>query len=205
MILSFSLTSNLALAQEKGTVVYFMKTNSSAKLYLKIKFHENMVVPLNPIMYTYPEIYNLYYNDTIKVVPTESSVQTTPPYGINTTETITAKNNITGTFEIFVGGCTNSSFVPLVVGLNESKVDPQIFHNFHSGWVSLSCPPVDAFISQTKIIGYSGLIPKIISENSNTWINPTQSSTIPEFPFVIPILIISIGSLITFYRIRFRN
>ncbi len=181
IVLSFSLLSGLASAQENGTVVYFMKTNSSARLYLKVTFNENNVVQLYPIMYTYPEIYNLYYNDTIKVVATEGSVQTTSPHNVNATEIITTKDNIHGTFEIFVGGCTKSSFIPLVVGLNESQVNPKIYQNFHSGWVSMTCPPIDAWISQTKVIGYSGLTPKIISENS-TWINPTYSSTMQFFP-----------------------
>ncbi len=181
IVLLLSIISNSAFAQENGTLVYFMKKNSSAKLYLKVMFSADTNVPLYPIMYKYPEIINLYHNSSIGIIPTPSSVQSSSQSSYNVTYTITAKSNIAGTFELDVGGCTNSTFVPLVMGLNESQVDPQIYRNFHTGWVSMSCPPVDAFISQIYVIGYSGLTTKIASENS-TWINPTHVSTWQFFP-----------------------
>src|SRR5579885_1118934 len=99
-------TSYLAYAQiphiqENSTLVYFMKTNSSANLYLKIMPTENVGVRLYPTVYHYPEIFNWVSNDSISIVPTLSSMQGTPQSSVNATYTITAKNNITGTFEIF--------------------------------------------------------------------------------------------------------
>ena len=169
-------------AQENGTTVYFMKPDSPTKLYLSMTFLPNWSVKIYPFIYKYPEIDNLSGNQSFSIISTPNSVQNTQQSSYNVTYTISAKSNIAGTFELFTGGCTTSSFIPLIIGLNESQVNPQIYRNFHSGWVSLSCPPNSALFKEIKITSYSGLIPKIASENSNTWINPTQSSTIPEFP-----------------------
>lgn len=94
---------------------------------------------------------------------------------------------------------------PLVVGLNESEVDPSIFYNFHP-ITCVFCPAFSTLPPSEKVLGYSGLVVKTFSENSTTWQTPTQlSSTVPEFPFTIPILTISVVSLIVFYRIKIRN
>jgi len=201
ILLVLSLTFSLASAQENGTTVYFMKPDSPAKLYLNMTFVPNWSVQIYPFMYKYPEIDNLYGNQSFSIIPAPSSIQNTQQSSYNVTYTISAKSNIAGTFELFTGGCTTSSFIPLVIGLNESQVNPQIYRNFHSGWVSLSCPPNSALFKEIKITSYSGLIPKVASENSNIWINPIQSSTIPEFPLVIPILIMGIASFIIMSRL----
>ena len=133
-------------------------------------------------MYKYPEIDNLYGNQSFNIVSNPSSVQNTKQSSYNVNYTISAKNNIAGTFELYAGGCTNSSFIPMVIGLNESQVNPQLYRNFHSGWVSHSCIPNGALFKTIKIMGYSGLIPKVVSSSSNIWINPAQSSDIPELP-----------------------
>lgn len=184
-----------------------MKTNSSAKLYIEFTFRYNGGAEAYPRVYQYPDSFAvLTPADSISVVPTTNTFQGESQSNFNVTYTITAKNNTSGTFQLFMGaGCTDGSFYPLVVGLNESKVNPQIYRNFNHGWKSLTCPPFQTVINHTKIIGYSGIIPKIVSDNSNTWINPTQSSTVPEFPFAILILIISIASLIMFYRTKISN
>lgn len=50
---------------------------------------------------------------------------------------------------------------------------------------------------------------KIVTLNINGTQNiqtaPKQSSTVPEFPFAIPILIIAITSFIVIYRLKFHN
>ena len=200
IVLVLSLTFSLASAQENGTTVYFMKPDSPAKLYLNMTFVPNWSVQIYPFIYKYPELDNLGDNQSLSIFSMPSSIQNTQQSSYNVTYTISAKSNIAGTFELYAGGCTNSSFIPLVIGLNESQVNPHIYRNFHSGWVSLSCLPSSVLFNEIKITSYSGLIPKVASENSNIWVNPTQSSTIPEFPLVIPILIIGIASFIIMSR-----
>ena len=198
---SFAL--NLASAQETNNYVFFMKTNSTAKIYTEFIFpvvnNASWTLPTSTKVYEYPEINGGGAQvDSIPVTVEPNSFMVSQ-HDVNVTYAITAKNDTKGTFEIYTGVC--GFFYPLVVGLNESEVDPKIFYSFYKGMYF--CPNYRTPPPTVNLVGYSGLVSKTFSENSSTWGNPAQSPAVPEFPFAILILIISIGSLIVFYRIKF--
>lgn len=114
----------LASADSIGGPVYFMKTNSTAKLYTEFSFREVGDTSLKPEVYSFPTTGTPLNSFTIVADPSQLNPKS-PQRNLDVTFTITAKNNITGTFGIFIGlPCTGIAWYPLVVGLNESKVDP---------------------------------------------------------------------------------
>ncbi len=179
LVLSLSLIPSFESAFATSESVFFMKANSTAKLYAELTFRivEGSWTPY-PEVYSYPLVNGNYVNVgsiTIRAAPNSFAV--TQP-NVNVTYTIITKNDTRGTFLIFTGAWGYS--YPLVVGLNESEVNPKKFYNFQP-INCVFCPSMTTEPPREKVIGYSGLITKIASENS-TWINPTHASTWQFFP-----------------------
>ncbi len=76
--------------------------------------------------------------------------------------TITAKNNLKGVYNMPLFHPCGGHSPLLVVGINESKVNPSIFYNYFTS--SFSCPVYTPQADQT-IVNYSGIISKNITVN----------------------------------------
>jgi hypothetical protein len=200
-VISSSITFGHALAQETGNLVFFMKANSTANFYAEFTFpRPSGSLALSPNVYPYPEINGGGVPVNTIPVMVEPKSLVASQHNINVTYTITTKNNIKGIYEIDAGTCAR--FYPLVVGLNESEVDPAIFHSFyHRGFF---CESMNTLPPMINITGYSGMTIRTFSENSSTWGTYPQPSTttVPEFPFAYTVLAISMITLVIFYRIR---
>lgn len=118
---------------------------------------------------------------------------------IAVTYTITAKNNSKGVYALYLYFC---GLQPLVIGLNESQVDPVIFNKYFTA--VYDCPSMNSD-PDLKITGYSGILHKNIQINS-IGLDSTHPSaaSVPEFPYAMLLLVTSFVSLIIFYRIKFR-
>ncbi len=195
-----SLTSSLASA-DTNTSVFFMKANSSARINIEFTFSTVGNWTLYPLIYSVPNSGGPV--GSIIVVTEPSSLNLTISQSkYNVTYTITPKNNVTGAFEIYTGFCGN--YYPLVVGLNQSKVNSKIFEGFGNG-DNFGCSPYEPNIRTENVVGYSGMLPVTLSENSSTSGLPLQSSATPEFPFAEIVLLISIASLVVFYRLYLKS
>lgn len=186
-------------ASASAASVFFMKANSSAKINIEFTFSSTGNWTMNPLVYSMPSTGGPV--NSIAVVADPGSLNVTifqPKYDI--TYTMTPKNNVTGIFEIDTGFC--GRYYPIVVGLNESEVDPKIFKGFNNG-TNFGCSPYQPDIHSESVIGYSGIIPLTLSADSEIWNKKVQSSVVPEFPIAISVLLISIILLIVFYRIKF--
>lgn len=198
--LPLSILSGHVYAQEIKNSIFFMKTDSTAKIYTQLTFHEvrGSWTPF-PTVYSYPPINGNYVKaDSFSIVAEPNSFDVTQ-HNINVTYTIITKNNTKGTFEIFTGSWGYS--YPLVVGLNESEVDPSIFYNFHP-INCVFCPAFTTTPPSEKVVGYSNMVAKTLSNDSTTWITARPSSAVPEFSFAIPVLLISICLLIFYTKVQ---
>lgn len=144
---------------------FFMKTNSTAKIYANFTFPmtNNRTWNLSPGIYAAingPPVTVDSRNMTITAEP--NSFTGNKNY-VNVTYTITAKNNTRGVYALFLYFCGLS---PLVVGLNESAVNPTIFEKYFTA--SYSCPAMGGYTPEMKIVGYSSIISKTINININT-------------------------------------
>ncbi|MDE1876871.1 MAG: hypothetical protein KGH86_08640, partial [Thaumarchaeota archaeon] len=61
---------------------------------------------------------------------------------------------------------------PLIVGLNESEVKPEIYKQFFTA--SYNCPAMFDFTPKMKIVGYSGIISKTINIDANNTSKPSS-------------------------------
>lgn len=197
VVISVSLASSLASADNS---VLFMKANSSAKINIEYTFSRIGNWTLYPSIYP---VQNSGGPSSSIIVMANPSFLNMTFYQLknNITYTITPKNNTIGTFEMYTGFCGH--YYPLVIGLNKSEVNPKIFDSFNTG-DNFGCSPYEPDIHTESIIGYSNMIPVTFSANSSMGNMPTQSLTIPEFPFVIPVLLVSIMSILVFYRMTLR-
>lgn len=199
IVLSSLFASSLVSAD--ATTVFFMKADSSAKINIEYTFSDVGNWTLYPSIYPMPNSGGTTSSVIAMAIPSFFNV-TTPQNKYDVTYVVTPKNNVTGAFEIYTGFC--GRYYPIVVGLNQTEVNPKIFENFNNG-VNFGCSPYQPDINTEHVVSYLGITPVSLSENSSTWSMSMQSSTTPEFPFAISMLIISITSLIIFYRIMIRN
>src|SRR2546427_923983 len=141
--------------------VLFMKTNSTAEIFMKWN-------PYHLSSGTYNVTKEIYRTNSDDPNPIQSSDLTInsvlSTINLNTsstivTYTITAKNNIKGIYDIPLRFCGGYSPL-LVIGLNESEVDPLIFYNYFAALPT--CPAYTPPADQT-IINYSGIISKDIT------------------------------------------
>gem|GEM_PF-2772077 len=195
VVLSASFASSLASADNS---VLFMKANSSAKINIEYTFSRIGNWTMYPSIYP---VQNSGGPSSSIIVMANPSFLNMTFYQLknNITYTITPKNNTIGTFEMYTGFCGH--YYPIVVGLNKSEVNPKIFDDFNTG-DNFGCSPYEPNIRTENVIGYSDIIPITLSENSSMENTQVQSLAIPEFPFVIPILLASMMSILIFYRMK---
>lgn len=174
---------------------YFMKTNSTAKIYANFTFP----VPSNKTWILSPGIYATINGPPVTIDSKNMTIMAEPnsftgsKNYVVVTYTITAKNNTKGVYALFVYFCGLS---PLVVSLNESEVHPEVFEKYFTA--VYNCPAMSGDTPEMKIVGYSGMISKPIQINvNNTSKQPlediaqdkTQVNTILlPLLFVIPVV-----------------
>jgi hypothetical protein len=168
MVLPSLLTFGIASAIDMGSPVFFMKTNSTAKIYTEYRFPEGAAeqpdITYNQVDVS-PQVYP--FNLSGGFVSTNGSVTISAdpnsiPFSQNNTNvtlTITAKNNIKGIYALFFTDQICSVHEPIVIGLNESQVDPLTLESFyHSG--PAFCPMETTSPPTVNIVGYSEMIPE---------------------------------------------
>lgn len=178
---------------------FFMKTNSTAKIYANFTFPviNNRTWSLSPGIYTAingPPVTVDSQNMTITAEP--NSFTGNKNY-VNVTYAITAKNNTKGVYALFLYFCGLS---PLVVGLNESEVNPDIFEKYFTA--SYNCPAMSGYTPEMKLAGYSGIISKTININVNNTSEPSQehgthdnaqtNNILIPLLFVVPVAILCV-------------
>jgi hypothetical protein len=82
------------------------------------------------------------------------------------------------------------------LSLDQTNMGFAASYTFEGKNYTASTPPMTDLYNDTRTWQYDG----------NKWTFAEQNTvTIPEFPFTIPIFLVSIASLIIFYRVRFRK
>ena len=166
--------TGMVLPAAQGTTgnVLFMKSNSTGHIYADYTFQ----VLGNKTWNFMPEILASIHDPT-PLAPKDLFITAFPETIIenknNTlvTYSITAKNNVKGVYALSLSFC---GLTPLVVGLNESQVSPAVFNDFFSA--VYNCPAMMDSVPNLNIVGYSGMISKIISTNpDNTNITSSVS------------------------------
>lgn len=173
-LLSITLiNTNLPAAQGISGSAYFMKSNSTAKIYA------DFTIPVldNQSWDVKPEIVTSLDDFTTKqpglTIDAQPSSFIKNMHHVHVTYTITAKDNAKGVYPLFLFFCGTS---PLVVGFNESEVNPAIYNKFFTA--AYSCPAISTGTPDMNIIGYSGIISKTLSIDSNNTITVTYVSTL---------------------------
>lgn len=147
-------------SETKSNSVLFMKTNSTGEIFMKWS-------PYRLIDSTYDVTLNVYRIGSPLSINSSDLTITPNPEFINFNKgpaiieyTITTKNNVKGVYDMQLFRPCGEYSPLLVVGLNESKVNPSIFYNNFVS--SSSCPAYSPPADQT-IINYSGIISKNIT------------------------------------------
>ena len=104
--------------------------------------------------------------------------------------------NDLGDITVWVPQCDKCPNFTIMLGTRDNSYQ-QVLYN------ATSTPEYPAISSDGRYVAFA-------SEANSSWDNPkedgiyliTLSTPVPEFPFMIPILLISITSLILFYRMR---
>ncbi|MDH2906777.1 MAG: hypothetical protein PXX83_01635 [Candidatus Nitrosotalea sp.] len=172
IMLSIPLIMELPHVQASEGRALFMKTNSTGQIFANFTFP----VPNNRTWNLSSGIYLGLTGQPVQIDPKNMTIVAEPnsfvasKENVTVTYTITVKNNTKGIFALFLYLCGES---PLIVGLNESEVSPDVYNQFfnavyHCGVISGSTPKMN-------IIGYSNLISKIIDIDSNNTIKSVQT------------------------------
>src|SRR2546427_2176999 len=159
--------------------VLFMKSNSIAHLYMKISTSSNnQMVGVSQINVYDANLTNPNALDIsdLTLIPNRTSV-TLDDNGSVVDYTITAKNNLKGIYAIQLGFCGLS---PIVVGLNETDIDPSILLKFFTA--VYHCPAMTSNTPNYEIIGYTGIISKTLTVSENRTVhtervNPSINSS----------------------------
>ncbi len=178
----FLFSTILVLPAAQGTTgnVLFMKSNSTGQIYADYTFRELS----NQTWNFMPEILASIH-DSNPLAPKDLIITAFPETIIknknNTfvTYSIMAKNNIKGVYALSIFSC---GLTPLVVGLNESQVSPAVFNDFFSA--TYNCPAMTSSIPDLNIVGYSGMILKIISINPD---NTNITSSVNQLEISSPL------------------
>ena len=147
----------------RGTAL-FMESNSTGKIYANFTFPELNNKTWNISSGVYASINDgapITIDSKNMTITAEPNSFTGEKNNVIVTYTITAKNNTKGVYALFLYFCGLS---PIVVGLNESEVNPVIFDKFFTAFYE--CPAGSEDMPTMKIVGYSGIISKTISINS---------------------------------------
>ncbi len=159
-ILAISITgTGIVYAENTSGPVLFMKSNSVGHIYANFTFHvlDNHTWDPMPQLNTNLSDPNPITSKDLTIIASPSSI-TANKSSVAVTYTITAKNDIKGVYSLFLFFCGES---PLVVGLNESEVNPAILDRYFNG--NYNCPMMTGATPEMNIVGYSGMISKIIS------------------------------------------
>lgn len=163
LLSSYLLVTTIVPAQGSEGSAFFMKENSSAKIFVNFTFPvlNNKTWNVSPLILGDIHDPNPIDSKYITIVANPSSV-TSNKTNSTVTYTITAKNNMKGVYSLFLYYCGLS---PLVIGLNESDIDPMIFNEFFTA--SYNCPAGSGDMPSMSIVGHSNMIYKSINTNSS--------------------------------------
>lgn len=182
VIVMIFLFSTMILPAAQGTTGYalFMKSNSTGKIYASYTF-----LKLNNQTWNFMPKILASTHDSNPVAPKILIITAFPSTIIenknntSVTYTIMAKNNVKGVYALSIFSC---GLTPLVVGLNESQVNPTIFNDFFSA--EYQCPTITDSVPNLNIVGYSGMISKIISMNFD---NTNITSSVSQLEILSPL------------------
>ena len=180
VIFLFSTIMVLPAAQGTTGYAFFMKSNSTGRIYTDYTFRELSNQTWNFI----PEILASIH-DSNPLAPKDLIITAFPETIIknknhtSVTYTIMAKNNVKGVYALSIFSC---GLTPLVVGLNESQVSPAIFNDFFSA--RYNCPAMTSSIPDLNIVDYAGMISKIISINPD---NTNITSSVSQLEISSPL------------------
>ncbi len=155
-----------------------MKSNSVGKIYANFTFHV-----LNNQTWNFTPQLHASLSDPNSIVPKDLTIIAVPSSinenksNVAVTYIITAKNDVKGVYALFLHFCGQS---PLVVGLNESEVNPAVFNQFFTA--VYECPAGGESTPAMNITGYSNIISKTISTNSNNTNNASLVNQLGEIP-----------------------
>lgn len=171
--------ANLPVAQGINGSAYFMKSNSTAKIYADFTTNvlDNQSWDIKPEIVTSLDDFNTKPSGL--TIDAQPSSFLNNMHHVHVTYTITAKDNVKGAYPLFLFFCGTS---PLVVGLNESEVNPALYTKFFTA--AYTCPAMSASMPVMSIIGYSGITSKILTIDHNT-VAVTSVSTLgvpPQSP-----------------------
>lgn len=162
--MSSLLTFGIASAYDMTRSVYFMKTNSTAKIYAKYILHEfgTGYWNLSPKVYLYHLPQGLVSANGSVTVTADPNLIPINQNDTNVTFTIITNNNSGGIYEMETHDvCYNHQTI--VVGLNESQVDPDILARF-TGAV---CAEMNMYPPLVNIIKHTGITSKTFYEIFN--------------------------------------
>ena len=175
-----AISTTLSTAQGSTGSALFMKSNSTGQIYADYTFRELS----NQTWNFMPEILANIHDPN--PLPPKDLIITAFPETIienknNTfvTYSIMAKNNTKGVYALSIFSC---GLTPLVVGLNESQVSPAIFNDFFSA--VYNCPAMTSSVPDLNIVGYSGMVSKIISVNPD---NTNITSSVSQLEISSPL------------------
>ena len=161
-----------AFAEPVSGEVLFMKSNSIAHLH----FTWSRTPPQNETINVEKQIYTSFPNIVPVTIP--DLTMTTNPSLVNlndstqVTYTITAKNNLKGIYAISRDMVTGCGLVPLVIGLDQSEIDPSILRQFFTA--TYTCPAVSpTYASQSPS---DGIVSKIISVDTSKSVSGTTTT-----------------------------
>lgn len=162
LVLLSTFASVLPPSLETSGSAFFMKSNSTAHIYANFTFKilNNESWTLRPqILASLSDPSSVSDGLTIDAIPNSFYANKN---NVNVTYTITTKANTEGVYALFLYNCGLS---PLVIGLNESGINPEIFNKFFTA--RYGCPAGSNSAPIMNIIGYSDMISKIILVNQN--------------------------------------
>src|SRR5690242_15469357 len=159
-----------------------MKSNSIGQIYANYTFHvlDNRTWNITPSLHASLSDPNPIYSQDLSIVANPSSI-TANKSNVPVTYTITAKNDVKGVYALFLFFCGES---PLVVGLNESQVNPATLNQFFNA--RYMCPMMSASTPELNIVGYSGIISKTITTVPNNT-NNVEIQNIQVQPSIIKV------------------
>lgn len=175
MFIIVTLTFNVTFVEGYNYPTLFMKSNSTANMYVNFTFG----ILNNKTWNLYPHFTDL---DTSNPPANLTVVETPRSFTGNTNVkgifTITATGNAKGIYPLILGYYCDA--VPVVVGLNESKAILATTYGIIAAPKGCAIPPEDA--PNINFVGYSGVIASGITVDTNNTITVTSVNqlTIPS-------------------------
>lgn len=188
--------TNLPASHAISGLAYFMKSNSTAKIYADFTIHtlSNQSFDIRPEILASLDDLNTRLPGLFIDAKPNSFVKNM--HHMHVTYTITAKDNSKGVYPVFLYLCGTA---PLVVGLNESEVSSAIYNKFFT--TVYSCPAASENTPYMNVIGYSGIISKTLSIDSNNTVTVIHVDTL-GLPLQTPLKQFKAGTLAKDVRCR---